>query len=69
MTKTRGKKHTFVGMGIEITDDGRVKILMSDYISESIVSFGEDIGKRANTQQKETYLRSTKSKKHKMKTK
>ena len=45
MTKMRGKKHTFVCMGIDLADNGRVKILMSDYISESILSFGEDLDK------------------------
>ena len=46
--KRRGKKHTFIGMDIELIDNGRVKILMKEYLEESIGSFGEDMGKKAN---------------------
>ena len=44
MTKRRGKKHVFVGMSIEFIGDGKVKILMKEYLEESIVAFGEDLG-------------------------
>lgn len=42
MTKRRGKKYIFVGMGIEFADEGRVKILMK----ENSVLFGEDLARR-----------------------
>ena len=42
-TKKRGNKHTFVGMDIEITEDGKVKISMKDYLEESFQAFGEDL--------------------------
>ena len=44
MTKIRGDKHTIVGMNIDFTDDGRVKILMKDCLEESIVSSNDDLG-------------------------
>ena len=49
MTKRRGKNHVFVGMDIEFMGEGKVKILMKEYLEESIVAFGEDLGKKANT--------------------
>ena len=49
MTKRRGKKHVFIGMGIEFIGDGKVNTLMKEYLEESIVDFGEDLGKKANT--------------------
>ena len=39
MTVQRGKKHVFVGIGIEFTDEKTVKIMMKDYITESIEQF------------------------------
>jgi hypothetical protein len=47
MTVCCGKKHTFIGMDIEFLDDGRLKILMKDYISEAIEDFGEDVTRKA----------------------
>ena len=49
MTNRRGKKHTFVGMDIEFLGGGKVKILMKEYLEESIVSFGEDLYKKTTT--------------------
>jgi hypothetical protein len=49
MTVKRGKLHTFVGMDFEIYKNSTVKILMKDYIKESIESFGECINKGAST--------------------
>ena len=49
MTKRRGKNHEFVGMGIMFIEDGKVEILMKEYLEESIMAFGEDIGKKVNT--------------------
>ena len=37
-----GKKTVFIGMDIEITDDGKVKIGMQEYIKETIECFDED---------------------------
>ena len=42
MTVTHGAKHTYVGMDIEFKGDGEVKILMIDYLKESIEAFPED---------------------------
>ena len=36
----RGNKHTFVGMDIEITDNGKIKILMDQYIKECMEVYG-----------------------------
>jgi hypothetical protein len=47
MIVCRGKKHTFIGMDIEFLDDGRLKILMKDYISEAIEDFNEDVTRKA----------------------
>ena len=57
MTKRRGKKHTFVGMDIDFVGGGKVKILMKDYMEESIVSFGEDLGKRPPHRQRAICLK------------
>ena len=59
MIKRRGKYHTFIGMDIELIDNGRVKILMKEYLEESIGSFGEDMGKKANIPAKGVYLKQT----------
>jgi hypothetical protein len=49
MTVTRGKEHTFLGMGISFHDDGTVKIKMKDCIKEAIADFGETISRTAAT--------------------
>ena len=49
MVVNRGNKHNFVGMDIELRDDGRVKIFMKEYIKESILAFGIIVEKGANT--------------------
>ena len=41
----RGKKHTFLKIDIEMKDGGTVKLLMDDYITECIKTFGEKLGK------------------------
>ena len=57
MTKRREKKHTFVGMRIEFSDSGKVNMLMKEYLDESIVSFGEYLGKKTNTPAKGDLLK------------
>lgn len=52
MTKTRENKHAFVGMDIKFTGDGRVKVIMKYNLDESIASFGENLGMKANTSTK-----------------
>ncbi len=42
MTVTWGEKHTFVRIDFELLEDGNVKIMMKDYITECIEAFGED---------------------------
>lgn len=49
MTKTRGTKHTFVGMDFEIQIDGTVKLLMKEYLKECIEAYGEPISGKANS--------------------
>lgn len=44
MTKTMRDKHICLGMNVEFIGEGRVKSLMKEYLYESIVSFGEDLG-------------------------
>ena len=39
MTVDRGKSHKFVGMNFELLENGRLKILMKDYLEECIESF------------------------------
>ena len=46
---TRGKKHTFLGMNINITEEKKVEIEMKEQLLESIDSFGEEIGERVTT--------------------
>ena len=41
MTVKRGKKHMFVSMNIEMMDNGKVDILMTDCIKDCIYVFGE----------------------------
>ena len=49
MTVIRGKRHKFIGMGFELTNDGKVKIIMKEYIKECIDTFGEDIRKLSSS--------------------
>ena len=41
MTVKRGKAHKFVGMNFDLQEDGRLKILMREYLEECINSFNE----------------------------
>ena len=38
---SRGKKHNFLVMEIELVKDGKIKIGMKSYINEAIKTFGE----------------------------
>jgi hypothetical protein len=49
MTVTRGKKHVYLGMGIEFHDNGTASIKMKDCIKEAIRHFGEDITKTTSS--------------------
>eukprot|EP00957_Ditylum_brightwellii_P146507 11154368-Ditylum_brightwellii.AAC.1 len=40
---TRGKKHLFLSMHINIIDDKKIEILMKDQLQEAIDMFGEDL--------------------------
>ena len=40
---TRGKKHTFLGMNIQITEDKKIEIEMEDKLVEAIELFGEEL--------------------------
>ena len=44
-TVHRGKKHTFLGIDIQLKDDGTVKLSIDDYITECIETFGENMSK------------------------
>ena len=49
MVINRGNEHNFVGIDIELKDDGKVNILMRQYIKESILNLGEPMSKGVNT--------------------
>lgn len=49
MAVTRGKKHVFLGMEIELNDDGTVTLDMSEYVNEAIEDFLDDINHEATT--------------------
>ena len=49
VTVSRGKTHTFLGMDIELRDDGMVFLGMQEYLEEIIVTFGEAITGKAPT--------------------
>jgi hypothetical protein len=49
MTVTHGKKHTYVGMDIEFTGNGQVKIFMKEYLKEAIADFPEECTDSVNT--------------------
>lgn len=52
MPVKRGANHTFVGMDFTFREDGKVEILMKDYIQECLDSYaelGETINRKANT--------------------
>ena len=39
----RGKKHTFLGMNLRITEDKKIEIEMEDQLMEAIELFGEEL--------------------------
>ena len=47
MRKSFGKKHTYLGMQVELRDDGSVHFTMPDHIKEAIDAFGEELGRTA----------------------
>ena len=49
MSVTRGDKHNFVGMNFCFTKDGKVEIIMRDYLEECIKTFGEAFNGGAKT--------------------
>jgi hypothetical protein len=50
MVVTHGKKHTYIPMNIELTDNGAPTVLMNDYLKEAIDAlFPEDCNKPAKT--------------------
>ena len=49
MTVTRGKKHVFVGMTIEFLGEGKVLIMLGDYLQECIDVSGIDVSEGAKT--------------------
>ena len=46
---TRGKVHDYLGMNLDFSTKGEVKIGMIDYVKEMINDFGEDVTKIAKT--------------------
>ena len=40
---SRGRKHTFIGMEIELAKDRKLNIITKSYIKESIETFREDV--------------------------
>ena len=49
MSVTRGKKHMFVGIGIEFNDNGTVTLSMDKFIDECINIYRDEIKKLAST--------------------
>ena len=47
---TRGKKHTLLGININITEDKMVKIEIKEHLLEAIEAFGENIDEKVTTQ-------------------
>ena len=41
MIVNRGKAHKFLGMNVYLLKDGKLKIIMREYLEECIDSFGE----------------------------
>ena len=56
MTKTRGKKHTFLGMKIEFLPNKLVKILMDDHLRDAINLFPEEIKRSVTTPAQNGYF-------------
>jgi len=46
---TRRKKHTFLGMDLEMLDESRFAIGMKSYLEEAIKLFGEDVSKKVSS--------------------
>ena len=46
---TRVKKHTFLGMNINITEDKNVDIYTKDKLLEAIEALGEDLNEKVTT--------------------
>lgn len=49
LSLTRGKKHTYVGMGFQLLGDGSLSIPGKGYILEVVQDFGEDVSYGAVT--------------------
>ena len=43
MTIKRGNKHTYLGMDIDLSNEGVEKICMSSYIDEAVEEFPEEV--------------------------
>ena len=43
---TRGKKHSFLGMNIEITKEKKIQIALKEHLEEVLETFGEEISSR-----------------------
>ena len=54
MAVTRGNKHVFLGMEIELNNDGTVTLDMSEYVNEAIEDFLDDINHEATTPAKKS---------------
>ena len=49
MTVKRGKKHTFVGVDIEFSNDQTVKLSVNNFVEECISVYGSEVKKSAAT--------------------
>jgi hypothetical protein len=49
LTITRGKRHTYIGIDIDYSEKGTVKLSMKDYIQECIDEFPEDTSSPVTT--------------------
>ena len=46
---TRGKHHTYLGMNLDFSTAGKVKINMTDYVKNMLEEFPENTSKKATT--------------------
>jgi hypothetical protein len=49
LTVTRGKEHNYIGMTLDYREDGKVKILMIDYIQKMLAELPDDMSGEATT--------------------
>ena len=49
MKESRGKKHDYLGMDLDLSFDGEVRVTMTDYLKKIVYDFPETIQGRVAT--------------------